>query len=117
MDPLAQAPDWLLRPLPVNAAVDLTLHARIDTLAQGLPASLDTLAQELSAVRMYVEYDAAVNRASAYVWQALEHCLGHPDAHTRLSLLNFGRDHFTQPALARLLRRVAKDPVGQVRRA
>src|SRR4051812_46823101 len=33
MDPLAQAPDWLLRPLPVNAAVDPALHGRIDALA------------------------------------------------------------------------------------
>jgi retron-type reverse transcriptase len=117
MGPLDQAPDWLLRPLPVNAAVDPALHARIDTLAQGLPASLDTLREALSAVRMFHEYDAAVNRAAALVWRHLDACTAPSDGPTQLALLNFAREHFTEQALARLLRRLAKGPVGQVRRA
>ena len=54
MDPLAQAPEWLLRPLPVNAAVDPALHARIDALAQALPSNLPALSDELAAVVNFV---------------------------------------------------------------
>jgi hypothetical protein len=39
-----------------------------------------------------------------------------PAVPNRLALLNFARSHFTEAALSRLLRRVIKDPVGQVRR-
>jgi retron-type reverse transcriptase len=117
MDPLEQAPDWLLRPLPVNAAFDPALHARIDTLAEGLPASLDTLREALSAVRMFHEYDAAANRACVLVWRQLEARAAGLDVPARLLLLQFAREHFPDQALARLLRRLIKDPVGQVRRA
>src|SRR4051794_26193754 len=58
MDPLANAPEWLLRPLPVNAAVDPALHGCIDALAQALPANLRPLREALDAVRNFHEYDA-----------------------------------------------------------
>jgi hypothetical protein len=116
MDPIATAPDWLLRPLPVNAAADPTLHATIDRLAAGLPGSLPQLDGELRAVRMFHEYDAAANRASAHIWRHLDRILGSTEVTDRLHLLFFARDHLPRQALARLLRRMVKDPVAQVRR-
>jgi retron-type reverse transcriptase len=116
MDPLAAAPEWLLRPLPVNAAVDPALHSRIDALAAALPSNLAALRDELGAVRSFREYDAAANRASALVWRVVEPLLTHPDHRSRLALLEFGRDHLTEAALSRLLRRLVKDPAAPVRR-
>src|SRR3954469_3411206 len=95
MEPLDRAPDWLLRPLPVNAAVDPALHAQLDTLAQGLPGSLDTLRDALSAVRAFHEYDAAPNRACALVWRSLDACAASPAVADRLALLNLASEHFT----------------------
>jgi RNA-directed DNA polymerase len=116
MDPLAEAPEWLLRSLPVNAAVDPALHGRIDALAQALPSNLRPLRDELAAVRNFREYDAAANRASAFVWRVIEPLIAFPDPRSRVELLMFAREHFTQPALSRLLRRMLKDPASPVRR-
>jgi retron-type reverse transcriptase len=116
MDPIARAPDWLLRPLPMNAVVDPALHTIIDTLAAKLPDSIEQLHEKLDAVRMFREYDAAVNRASAHVWQKLESCLGSLELEPRLALLHFAQEHLTPPAFSRILRRMVKDPSPSVRR-
>jgi retron-type reverse transcriptase len=116
MDPLARAPDWLLRPLPANAAVDPALHARIDSLAARLPDAIDQLHEQLDGVRMFREYDAAVNRASSLLWQNLEGCLNSQDLAPRLALLRFAQEHLTEAAFARVLRRMVKDPAPTVRR-
>src|SRR5262249_45667756 len=100
-----------------NAAVDPALHARLDTLAQGLPASLITLRDEVTAVRAFHEYDAAANRACAHLWHQLDSCLHTSEVHDRLQLLAFAANHFTHAALASLLRRMVKGPAGQVQRA
>src|SRR5262249_34838366 len=71
MDPTADVPTWLLRPLPVNAGVDPAAHDEIDRLARDVPSTLRWLAHILRQLRPFCEYDAAANRASAYVWQAL----------------------------------------------
>jgi retron-type reverse transcriptase len=116
MDLFARAPDWLLRPLPVNAVVDPALHARIDSLAAKLPDSIEELHKQLDGVRAFHEYDAAVNRASVLLWHRLEGCLGALDLQPRMALLRFAREHLTPPAFARVLRRMIKDPSPRIRR-
>jgi RNA-directed DNA polymerase len=115
MDALTHAPAWLFRPLPVNAAVDENLHTRIDKLGEKLPDSLPELHQTLDAVRPFREYDAAANRASASIWQALEHFYTSSDRHVRSALLTFAVEHMGEEAQARILRRLVKDPSTAIR--
>ena len=65
MDPFEHVPDWLLRPLPVNADTDAKLNAQIDKLSKELPESIEHIHKALNKVRMYREYDAAANLACA----------------------------------------------------
>jgi RNA-directed DNA polymerase len=116
MDPIARAPDWLLRPLPANAVVDPALHAKIDALAAKLPETIAQLHEQLDGVRMFREYDAAVNRASALVWQNLEACINSAELPPRLALLRFAQEHLTPAGFSRVLRRLVKDPAPSVRR-
>jgi retron-type reverse transcriptase len=115
MPSTVHVPDCVLRPLPVDAVVDAELHARIDELALGLPGTLAELGAQLEAVRVFREYDAAANRAAAHVWRVVDRCLGDPDLEVRLALLTFASEHFSRPALARLLRRLVKDQSVRVR--
>jgi retron-type reverse transcriptase len=115
MPPKATVPAWVPRPLPVDAVADPALHARIDKLARDLPASLPELSERLESVRVFREYEAAANHASAHVWQAMDRLLADPDLDMRVALLTFAREHFSRPALARLLRRLVKDPSARVR--
>ena len=115
MDTLNHAPSWLLRPLPVNAAIDTPLHERLDQLAVGLPGSLDEMNDALKAVRSFREYDAAANHASAHVWLALEHILDSESHSDRSSLLTFAAEHMVDAARARLCRRLVKDRATSVR--
>jgi hypothetical protein len=114
MDPLEQVPAWLLRPLPVNAAADAALHARIDKLGAELPNSLPQIHEALNKVRALSEYDAAANRAAAHLWLALERFYtgGVP---SRRDLLSFAGDHLVAEAQARICRRLVKDPSTPVR--
>ncbi len=75
MDVVEQAPAWLLRPLPVNAVDDSKLNTQIDEAAQELPDGLPQLTRLLNGVRMYREFDAAVNRACVHVWRVREQFL------------------------------------------
>jgi retron-type reverse transcriptase len=116
MDSTARAPDWLLRPLPPNAVVDPALQARLEALAAKLPDSLAQLHEQLDGVRMFREYDAAVNRVSTLLWARLEGCLHTLDAGPRLLLMKFAQEHLTAPAFSRVMRRLIKDPAPAVRR-
>src|SRR5262245_57109404 len=116
MTTLAGVPDWVLRPLPVDAVADAALHARIDEVARDLPANLPHLGRLLEDVRPFREYDAGANRACGHVWRALDRCLGAPHVADRLALLEFAEQHFPPAGLARLLRRLVKDQVVRVRR-
>src|SRR5262245_961394 len=116
MHPIASAPDWLLRPLPVNAASDPALDTRIDNLAAGLPDSLPELHAALEAVRSFREYDAAANRALAHLWPQIDGILLDAEVPLRRELLRFAQEHFPEPALARLLRRTARDATPTIRR-
>jgi hypothetical protein len=115
MDLLKEAPAWLLRPLPANAARDKKLEERIDDLGEKLPDSLFQLTFALDAVQAFREYDAAANRASAHVWRALERFYAAESAAARARLLSFARAHMTPAAQARICRRLVKDPAHQVR--
>ena len=115
MDTQTHAPAWLFRPLPVNAAVDEKLHTRIDKLGEDLPDSLLELHQALDAARPYREYDAAANRASAHVWQAVERFYVAADKRVRSGLLSFAVEHMGEEAQARILRRLVKDPATSIR--
>jgi hypothetical protein len=117
MDVLEQVPAWLLRPLPANAAADETLNAEIDRLAAELPNSLRALATVLFRVRHYREYDAAVNRASAHVWRALDAFFSSPSPSDRMALLNFALTNMVDEAQARVCRRLVKDSDVGVRRS
>ncbi|HEX5271200.1 MAG TPA: reverse transcriptase family protein [Gemmataceae bacterium] len=116
MDVLEEVPAWLLRPLPANAVADDKLHAEIDTLATNLPDSLNRLGLLLSRVRAYREYDAAANRAGAYVWRHCDAIFASPNPPDRLALLHFALAHMVEGAQARVCRRLVKDPDVSVRR-
>jgi hypothetical protein len=106
----------VLRPLPVNAAVDAQLHDHIDDLARRLPAGLSDIGEVLDKVRSFREYDAAANRAAAHVWLALEQFFMAPGPGDRAALLTFAAEHMAEEALARVCRRLVKDPDRAVRR-
>jgi hypothetical protein len=115
MNPFEQVPDWLLRPLPVNAAVDDELMERIDKLAPKLPKSLGAIENVLQPLRSFREYDAAVNRACAHVWLARESFFGAESPSVRMELLRFASAHMMEHAQARIFRRLVKDSAIRVR--
>jgi retron-type reverse transcriptase len=115
MDPLHHVPDWVLWPLPANAAADEALNARIDQLGRELPGSLLSLLDALQAVRPFHVYEAAANVALAHIWPLLEQLYGAPDVEVRLRLLLFACEHMPPDAQARVLRRLVKDRSVRVR--
>jgi hypothetical protein len=116
MDLLQTVPAWLLRPLPVGAATDAKLHAKIDQLAVKLPFSLRQLHGLLSSVQTYREYEAAANRACAHVWLAADQMLDAGNPETRQNLLAFAHAHMPPSAKVRFLRRLARDTSPRIRR-
>ncbi len=115
METLDLVPPWVLRPLPANAGADPKLDERIDKLAQDLPKTLFQLDLALQGVRMYCEYDAAANRASAHVWRVLgQFFTANPSS--KVTLLGFAEAHMTEQAQARIYRRLVKDSDPHVRR-
>ena len=115
VDLLSRVPHWLLRPLPANAVVDAALHADIDKHAVRLPQTLDVLTKLLDSRQPYADYDAAANRASAHVWLAFDRIFSEVEA--RSQLIRFARDHMTEGARGRLLRRLLRDASPRIRRA
>ena len=69
-DLLSRVPDWLLRPLPANAAVDEKLIQSIDKLEGKITSSLFQAARLLENVRLYAESDTAANPATPHLWLA-----------------------------------------------
>src|SRR5262249_36576964 len=117
MDVITQAPAWLLRPLPVNAADDDKLNAKIDEAAKGMPPDLYQLVNLLNGVRMFREFDGAVNRACVHVWREREKFLSSEDEGTRRALLHFAQEYMVEAAQARIFRRLVKDPSPRLREA
>src|SRR5262249_2174095 len=110
MDLLDQVPTWLLRPLPANAVTDDKLNERIDQLCQDLPASLPQLHLRLAKVSSSCEYDGAANRAAAHVWNTRERFFSSESPSSRAQLLAFAAAPLPAEALARVCRRLVKDP-------
>jgi hypothetical protein len=115
MEHSIETPTWLPRTLPTNAVADEALHTRLDDLGANLPDSIGRMHAALSEVRMYREYDAAANHATAWVWRALDQFYSSPPA-TRALLLAFAAEHMAGQVQARILRRLAKDSAILVRR-
>lgn len=112
-EPPGDVPDWLLRPLPVNAVVDESLLADLDA-CRDLGRLLGSLTS-LSATR---SYDAAVNRANSRVWHDFANGTGLVQTDLdREVLVSYAAQHMTPRARARILRRLAKDSRVRVRRA
>ena len=116
MESLDLVPPWVLRPLPANAGADAKLEGRIDELVRELPGSIYQIDRTLSLVRMYAEYDAAANRASAHVWRVLDQFFTAAPAGAKSALLSFAESHMTEQARARIYRRLVKDRAPDVRR-
>lgn len=115
MELLDQAPSWLLRPLPANAAMDKALAEKILKLAKELPGKLLVLGDVLAAKRPYREYDVAANLASVCVWRAIDQFFDSPNVLARKGLLTFALTHMVPEAQARIARRLVKDPASVVR--
>ena len=115
MDALEPVPSAMLRPLPANATSDAKLHDRIDSLGRKLPDSMEQVAALLGQVKASSDYDAAVNRAAAHVWSALERFYASGDPAVRVALLRFACAHLPEAAQAHICRRLVKDAAWRVR--
>ncbi|MBY0456796.1 MAG: hypothetical protein K2V38_05630, partial [Gemmataceae bacterium] len=111
------APAWLMLPLPANADADAKLLESVEEHAAKLPDSFKKLQDTLDKVRALASYEPAVNRANALVWEKLEGLLSSPEPKERLALVRYAREHMPERGCARVLRRLAKDPDMEVRRA
>lgn len=109
------APAWLLLPLPANAQTDAGLLKSIEQHCEKLPGSFPQLQRALDAVRSLATYEPAANHANALVWEQFESLLSVPDGATRIAFARYAREHMPSRALARVLRRLAKDPEPSVR--
>lgn len=109
------APAWLLLPLPANADHDAKLLATVEKHCAKLPTEFAKLHRALGSVRALASYEPVANRANALVWEQFEALLAAPDGTARLALARYAREHMPSRALARVLRRLAKDPDMTVR--
>jgi retron-type reverse transcriptase len=110
------APAWLLLPLPANAETDPTLIGAVEQHCNELPGAFPRLARALDAARALASYEPAVNRANSLIWPQFEAFLSAANGNARLSFAKYAREHMPPRALARILRRLAKDPDMSVRR-
>ncbi len=116
MEALDRAPDWLMRPVPVNALSDEKFNRRVARLGEKLPDRVADLHELLNEVKAYSHYDTAANVAAAHVWLALDRFFADPAPAARVGLIRFTREHLGPEAQARVLRRLVKDPASRVRR-
>ncbi len=114
---LDRVPPWVLRPLPANAALDESLHARLDELATHLPTTLPQIQEELDAIQSFREYEAAANRAAAHVWLVLDQFFASRAPGDHFALLRFAAKHVSPEAQARIYRRLVRAPAHYVRSA
>ncbi|MDB5312464.1 MAG: hypothetical protein JWO38_6666 [Gemmataceae bacterium] len=115
MSSASSAPDWLYLPLPANADHDVPLLDRVGRACSNLPDSFPELQTALDAVRSLASYEPAANRANELVWEQFEGLLAWPEPRGRLLLIQYARAHLPGRGLARVLRRLAKDPDPTVR--
>jgi RNA-directed DNA polymerase len=108
-------PDWLLRPLPLNATVERKAHQAIEKYCKKLPDNLESLQALLDKLSAQSGYDAAANHASQLLWPSVSKILNHPDKKYRNQLIKFVSTHMCEAAKARVLRRLSRDPSFVVR--
>jgi RNA-directed DNA polymerase len=111
----SRAPAWLYLPLPANADLDPQWLARVEQLCSKLPDTFPQLQNALMAVRTLASYEPAVNWANELIWARLEALLTNPDGAKRIALVRYAREFMPPRPLARVLRRLAKDPNMEVR--
>jgi retron-type reverse transcriptase len=109
-------PVWMLLPLPANAHHDDRVLKTVELHCANLPGAFSKLLNALDGVRALASYEPAANRANALIWERFEELLSSPEARDRLNFARYARDHMPPRALARILRRLAKDPDMAVRR-
>ena len=102
------APRWLLRPIPAFCEVDLQLENEVRLRCEKLPASIEALHKLLNENYHRSGYDSAVNLANAHVWSAFGKLLEHRELAVAIS--DYCRDHFNQPAMSRVIRRMIVHP-------
>lgn len=103
------SPDWLLRPLPLNATVEAKVHQAIEKYCKRLPEDLESLQNLLDKLASKSSYDAAANHASQHLWPSVPKILNHPDKTYRSQLIHFVSTHMCDAAKARILRRLSRD--------
>src|SRR5215471_8832294 len=108
-------PEWLYLPLPANADADAKLLATVEQLCSRLPDDFAKLQMALDDVRALASYDPAVNRANELVWERFEKLVASPEGAARIALVKYAVEHLPVRGLARVLRRLAKDPDTAVR--
>jgi retron-type reverse transcriptase len=111
------APAWLYLPLPANADPDPQVLARIEQICSRLPDTFPQLQKDLASVRAMASYEPAANRANELIWGQFEALLTHTDGKHRIALVRHALEHMPPRAVARILRRLAKDPDMEVRTA
>src|SRR4051794_33318505 len=110
------APDWLYLPLPANADHNPGLLQEIEQHCSKLPQTFAQLQKTLDGVRTASSYEPAANQANELIWAQINALLV---AHStqRIALVRYGVEHMPERMLARVLRRLAKDPDIEVRTA
>jgi retron-type reverse transcriptase len=119
MSATKSAPAWLLWPLPANAVDDAGLLATVEKSCAKLfdANGFTNLNRALSGAHALASYEPAANRANALIWEHFEALLSAPDHRVRFGFILYAREHLPHRALARVLRRLAKDPDMTVRNA
>lgn len=101
-------PDWLFRPLAVDAVEDRTKLEQIETLAEGLPETLGEISRIIRPEISTTSYDALANLAIKHVWIHLEQFY-ESGAIAKRELLYFAISHMFGKGQNRILRRLCKD--------
>jgi retron-type reverse transcriptase len=106
-------------PLPANALSDTGLLTSIEKHCAKLTDTIgfNTLGRALEAVRPMASYEPAANRANQLIWEQFDALLSDPSPRVRLGFVVYAIEHMPQRGLARVLRRLAKDPDMTVRAA
>src|SRR5262245_4097625 len=110
-------PGWLFLPLPANAEHDAKLLTAVEQYCAKIPDTFSHLYQSLWKLQALASYEPAVNLANSLIWERFEDLLSVPEGNARLSFARYASSHMPQRALARILRRLAKDPDMSVRTA
>ncbi len=77
-DPITEprsVPEWVFRPLPLNATRNERFERQIEQLAPLAPQQLPEIVKKLRTSEPYSDFDAVANCAIRVVWQSLDRFL------------------------------------------